>query len=248
MSRASGCWCSRDSDEARAITARALLAAGLKAEQEKKWKTALESLSDASHLIAPTLKPVQRYRDPTYLVSLNAAAVAYMNLKQNQRAGELFADDAPLGRAALAMNSPSRDLVWNRAVNDLTQKFNIMRSVKMLHDYMDLHKEPDEPLLNLLGTVLFVADETAPANRKVLDDAIGFYSQPQHGSGEDPPRAAALGNPVAPRCRGAGEIRRVQQVARCVSGSASRQDRRRHARQGHPGCTACAMAVPRPPK
>ncbi len=167
----------RDSDEARAITARSLLAAGLKAENQKKWKTALDSLSDASHLIGSMLKPVQRYRDPLYLTSLNATAVAYMNLKLNQRTGELFSDDEPLGRASLAMNSPSRDLVWNRAVNDLTQKFNIMRSVKMLHEYMDQHTEPDEPLMNLLGTVLFVADESNPVNRKVLDDGIGFYGQ-----------------------------------------------------------------------
>jgi len=167
----------RDSNDVRALTARSLLAAGLKAEQEKKWKTALEMLSDASHLISPMLRPVQRYRDPTYLAALDAMAVAYINLKLFPRASELFADDEPLGRASLAMNSPTRDLIWNRAVNDLAQKFNIMRSVKMLHDYMDAHQDPDEPLLNLLGTALFIADESNPSDRRVLDDAIGFYSQ-----------------------------------------------------------------------
>jgi hypothetical protein len=167
----------RDSDQLRALTARSLVAGGLKAEREKKWKTGLEMLSDASHLLSPLLRPVQRYRDPTYLTALDGMAVAEMNLKQYQRAGELFADDGPLGRGSLVMNSPSRDLIWNRAVNDLTQKFNIMRSVKMLHDYMDAHSDPDEPMLNLLGTALFVADESNPPDRRVLDDAIGFYSQ-----------------------------------------------------------------------
>ena len=167
----------RDSDQLRALTARSLVAGGLKAEQDKKWKTGLEMASDASHLLSPLLRPVQRYRDPTYLAALDAMAVAEMNLKQYQRAGELFADDEPLGRASLVMNSPSRDLIWNRAVNDLTQKFNIMRSVKMLHDYMNAHTDPDEPMLNLLGTALFVADESNPPDRRVLDDAIGFYSR-----------------------------------------------------------------------
>jgi hypothetical protein len=167
----------RDSDELRALTARSLLAAGLKAEEEKKWKMAQETLSDSSRLLYPLLKPVQRYRDPAYLTALDAMAVADINLKQYQQAGLLFGDGEPLGRASLAINSPARDLIWNRAVNDMTQKFNIMRSVKMLHDYMDAHTDPDEPLLNLLGTILFIADETNPPDRRMLDDAIGFYSQ-----------------------------------------------------------------------
>jgi hypothetical protein len=167
----------RDTDAQRSVTAQALLAGGLQAEQDGKWKTALEELDDSSKLQGPMLKPVQRYRDSEYLKTLDAMAVAYMNLKLYARSSALFDDDEPLGIASLATNSPARELVWNRAVNDLLQKTNIMRAVKTLGDYMQAATEADEPMVNLLGTICFVADASNPPNRKVLDDAIGFYTQ-----------------------------------------------------------------------
>lgn len=167
----------RGSDEAKAFTAKALLAGGLRAEQDGKWTAGLDALTDSSRLLAAALKPVDRYRDKTYLTCLDGMAVAYFNLKQVQKSGQLFDDDEPLGRGTLPTSDPSRTLIWNRAVNDITQKFNIMRAIKTIQGYMQKHHEDDEPMTNLLGTACFVADESNPPNRKVLDEAIGFYGQ-----------------------------------------------------------------------
>jgi hypothetical protein len=167
----------RGSDEAKAFTAKALLAGGLRAEQDGKWAAGLDALTDSSRLLAAALKPVDRYRDKTYLTCLDGMAVAYFNLKQVQKSGQLFDDDEPLGRGTLPTSDPSRTLIWNRAVNDITQKFNIMRAIKTIQGYMEKHHEDDEQMTNLLGTACFIADESNPPNRKVLDEAIGFYGQ-----------------------------------------------------------------------
>jgi tetratricopeptide (TPR) repeat protein len=167
----------RDTDAERTVTAQALLAGGLQAEQDGKWQIAMEELNDSSKLQGPMLKPVQRYRDPQYLKTLDAMAVAYMNLKLYARSNALFDEEEPLGVASQTVNSPTRELVWNRAVNDLLQKTNIMRAVKTLSDYVQAQAAPDESTINLLGTVCFIGDASNPPNRKVLDDAIGLYTQ-----------------------------------------------------------------------
>ncbi len=164
----------RDSDETRMATVRSLLAAGLKSLRDGKWKTAQETLVDARHVTEKMPKAADPFHNPEYLSTLHALAVAYLENKNVQRAGEMFDEGAPLGRAAVSR--PTREMVWNRAVTDVTQKFNIMRTVKMLKDYLEKHPDPpDEDLINLFGTALNTADETNPTNRKLLDDAIGYY-------------------------------------------------------------------------
>ncbi len=164
----------RDSDETKQATASSLLAAGLKSLRDGKWKTAEESLTDARHVSEKMSKAVDYFKDAGYVATLHALAVAYLENKNVQRAGEMFDDGAPLGR--IASTRPTREMIWNRAVTDVTQKFNIMRTVKMLRDYLEKHPDPpDEDLINLFGTACSAGDETNPANRKLLDDAIGYY-------------------------------------------------------------------------
>ncbi len=98
-------------------------------------------------------------------------------------------------------------MIWNRAVTDVAQKFNIMRTVKMLRDYLEKHPDPpDEDLINLFGTACSTADETNPTNRKLLDDAIGYYGVLNLQLEKTHPGQKRWVRTVASRSRGPGEI------------------------------------------
>jgi ribosomal protein S27E len=164
----------RDSDESRAATVSSLLDSGLRALEEGKWKAGRESLSDARHLIEGHSKSGERLKNADYLTALNGIAVAYLGEKETQKAGDLFDDAAPLGKAALG--DPPREIVWNRAVLDMRQKFKVLRAVKGLREYMEKHKvQADEDLLNLLGTALSIANQNAPADPRFLNECADFY-------------------------------------------------------------------------
>ncbi|MDB5299020.1 MAG: hypothetical protein JWO87_683, partial [Phycisphaerales bacterium] len=164
----------RDSDESRAATVASLLESGIGALEQAKWKTGLESLADARHIIESHIKPVDRLKNPDYLTALNGIVVAYLNTKETQKAGDLFDDNTPLGKAALG--DPPRDVLWNRAVLDMRQKTKVLRAVKGLREYMEKHKlQADEELLNLFGTGLSIANQNAPADPRFLNECAEFY-------------------------------------------------------------------------
>jgi hypothetical protein len=164
----------RDSDESRAATISSLLDSGIGALERGKWKTGLETLADARHIIEAHIKPIDRLKNADYLTTLNGIAVAYLNTKETQKAGDLYEDSTPLGKAALG--DPPRDILWNRAVLDMRQKFKVLRAVKGLREYMEKHKlQSDEEMLNLLGTGLSIANQNAPADPRFLNECAEFY-------------------------------------------------------------------------
>ncbi len=99
----------RDSDEAKQATSRTLLAAGLKSLHDSKWKTAEESLTDARHVTEKMSKPVDYFKDNNYVQTLHALAVAYLENKNVQRAGEMF-DDGAAGAHRLHQADAGDDL------------------------------------------------------------------------------------------------------------------------------------------
>jgi S1-C subfamily serine protease len=86
----------------------------------------------------------------------------------------LFEDTAPLGAAV--DREPTRELVINRAVTDIIQRTKAMRAAKSLRTYLEKHPsdEPDEQLLNLLGTSLFVAEQHTAA-KGFLEQCAKLY-------------------------------------------------------------------------
>jgi hypothetical protein len=171
----------RGGEGMREMTLEALMNAGAQALESGKWQAALDSLADAKQVVEERTKlPAERNADPHYIPALHGMAVAYLKLKKNPKAGELFDDKAPLGRASL--NAPDRALVWNRAVIDMIQKYKIMRAVKGLREHFD--RDPDnnpEEMINLFGTALSTAyrqfedDEKKPPS--LLVDAIKVYER-----------------------------------------------------------------------
>jgi hypothetical protein len=107
-------------------------------------------------------------------MALHGLAVAYLSMKQTPKAGELFDDTAPLGQAV--DRDSTRELVINRAVTDIIQRTKAMRAAKSMKIYLEKHPAdpPDETLLNLLGTSLFVAEQHTTA-KGFLEQCAKLY-------------------------------------------------------------------------
>jgi post-segregation antitoxin (ccd killing protein) len=166
----------KSSPESVSMTADTLLASGLEALQEKRWQAGLESLSDVRALFDRNVKLPVRATDSKYLMALDGMAVAYLKLKQAPKAGELFDDGAPLGEAV--DRSPTREMVINRAALDIIQRTKAMRAAKSLTAWLQKHpgNQPDEDLLNILGTALFIADQHTTGKSK-LEEFAQVYSR-----------------------------------------------------------------------
>jgi ribosomal protein S27E len=162
----------KSSPQSVSLTADTLLASGLAALQESHWQAGLESLSDVRALFEKNVKLAERARDPKYLMALDAMAVAYLKTNQTPKAGELFDETAPLGKAV--DRDPTRDMVVNRAAVDLIQHTKAMRAAKSLETYLQKHPgdAPDEELLNLLGTSLFIAEQHTMGKSKLEEYAV----------------------------------------------------------------------------
>lgn len=157
----------KSSPESVSMTADTLLASGLEALQEKHWQAGLESLSDVRALFDRNVKMPARASDPKYLMALHGMAVSYLKLKEAPKAGELFDDSAPLGQAVDRF--PNREMVINRAALDIIQRSKAMRAAKSLTAWLQKHPgdHPDEDLLNILGTALFIADQHTTGKSKL---------------------------------------------------------------------------------
>ena len=166
----------RSSPQSLSLTAGTLLASGLAALNENRWEAGLECLSDVRALFDRNVKIIERNKDPNYLLALDGMAVAYLKLKEVPKAGDLFEDDAPLGAAA--ERQADRDFLVNRAVLDIIQKTKAMRAAKSLKIYLEKHPNgpPDETILNLLGTSLFVAEQHTMA-KGLLDQCAEVYQK-----------------------------------------------------------------------
>lgn len=166
----------KSSPESVSMTADTLLASGLEALQEKRWQAGLESLSDVKALFERNVKLPVRATDPKYLMALDGMAVAYLKLKQAPKAGELFEDSAPLGEAV--DRSPTREMVINRAALDIIQRTKAMRAAKSLTAWLQKHPgdKPDEDLLDILGTALFIADQHTTGKSK-LEEFARIYQK-----------------------------------------------------------------------
>lgn len=178
----------KSSPQAVAFTADSLLSSGLAALNQQRWEAALESLSDVRQLIERNSKPFDRAKDPRYLRDLHALAVAYLQTGRTARAGELFSETAPLSRQI--EQSPTRELVINRAVTDITQRTSAVRAAKTIKEYLDKHPDQaDEQMLNLLLTAIDVGQQHTAA--KTFLNQLGDYYQKRneqlekaHGGGE----------------------------------------------------------------
>jgi hypothetical protein len=166
----------KSSPESVSLTADTLLASGLEALQESHWQAGLESLSDVRALFERNVKMPGRAVDPKYLMALHGMAVAYLKLKEAPKAGELFDDTAPLGSAVA--RSPNREMVINRAALDIIQRTKAMRAAKSLTAWLEKHPgdKPDEDLLNILGTALFIAEQHTTGKSK-LDQFAQVYQK-----------------------------------------------------------------------
>jgi tetratricopeptide (TPR) repeat protein len=94
--------------------------------------------------------------DPRSLRAVHGLALAHLYLGDLPRAG------AHMERAlTMAGSRPDRALVMNNAMLQIAMN-NPMRALKFLKEYVDAHpKDVDEPLLNALGSTLYLADESA---------------------------------------------------------------------------------------
>ena len=149
------------SPEAAILSAKTLLTAGIDAMQRQRWKAALELLADARTLYDRNIKQVERVKDSDYLLALHTMAVAYLQTRQVQRAGELFTDDAqPLCRQLT--RDPTRELVINRSVVDILQHTRAVRAAKTIKDYLDKHPtNADQTMLDLFFTAIVVGNQHA---------------------------------------------------------------------------------------
>ena len=85
-----------------------------------------------------------------------------MTAYEFMRAGQFQKATAPLEQAyrAKPLGEQPRSLVLNHAMLDVMQKINAMRAVKDLREYMRMHPEPDELVVNLLGAALQTSAKT----------------------------------------------------------------------------------------
>ena len=88
----------------------------------------------------------------------------------------MFDDTAPLGQAV--DRDSTRELVINRAVTDIIQRTKAMRAAKSMKIYLEKHPAdpPDETMLNLLGTSLFVAEQHTTA-KGFLEQCAKLYEK-----------------------------------------------------------------------
>jgi hypothetical protein len=167
------------SAEAQKMTAGALLGQGLRALADAKWKAGLESLADAKQIIEESVKsPADRAKDEQYVTALHGMVVAYVRTNQMPKAGAMFDDATVLGKTL--KSTPTRELVWNRAVIDLSQNFREMRAVTGLKSYLEERSGSgpvDEEMLNLYGTAIAEVMADPPPNQTALKKAIAFYEQ-----------------------------------------------------------------------
>ena len=157
------------------LTSATLLSDGLTSLQQNKLEAALESLSDVKNLIERNTRMPDRMKNPQYLRALHALAFAYLKTKLVPKAGELFDDSAPLSRALAA--NPTRELVINRAVTDMTQRTKAMRAAKTLKEYLEKHPdEADQEVLDLFGTSLSIA-ASHTQEQSFLKKCAEYYEQ-----------------------------------------------------------------------
>jgi len=113
--------------------------------------------------------------DPLRVQVQHGLAIAYLQAGRFDKAGEIFKPGDTLDKVVATPAVP-RALVYNRAVLDLTQKFNVMRSIKSVKDFLTLHAEDDEQMLNLLGTLIDRASYDERFSKAPLfDQASKFY-------------------------------------------------------------------------
>jgi tetratricopeptide (TPR) repeat protein len=133
-----------------------LLKQGREALAAGEYKAARDAFSDAAAI------------DQRNVEALHGEGLAYMYL--NDFAHAL----APMERAMTANPTPSRALVLNMAVCQIGNK-NPMRAATLVMEYLSSHPaQLDEPLLNAMGTALFLADDQAKKGRKFAE-CESFY-------------------------------------------------------------------------
>lgn len=142
---------------ADAKTIEALVKQGQDALLGADYKAARDAFLDAVALDARSVR------------ALHGAGLAFMYLNQFPRASTY------MERALIAsMGKPDRALVLNMAMLQIGTN-NPMRAVKLVKDYLEAQKnEPDEAMLNALGTALFLADEVAKRGT-LFNTAADFY-------------------------------------------------------------------------
>lgn len=176
----------KDAQEARDLTIAELLSRGHAALALSNWPAAAEAMADARQMIEQGTKLADRFKDERYLQALHGVALAYLMNGDTPKAGELFDDRGPLGRAVkerlaagVARGATDRDLVYNRAVVDMIQKYNVMRAVKGAKDFLASHDgTPDERMVDLLGTAINLAREYERVSESsaLLKEAEALYA------------------------------------------------------------------------
>lgn len=180
-----------------AATIEALVKQGQDALLAADYKAARDAFLDAVGLDARNVR------------ALHGAGLAFMYLGQFPRASTY------MDRAMIAsMGKPDRALVLNMAMLQIGTN-NSMRAVKIVKDYLESHKnEPDEAMLNALGTALFLADESAKRGT-LFNTAADFYVKYQKAVEATRPGEKRWGVewlPVAEVDKKLTEMKRKQQV------------------------------------
>ncbi len=141
----------KPADKSGHQTAEILSSQGMAALSARDLKSSLDAFLDAQQLIKTdkSITPV----DPLRVQNAHGLAVAYMLAGKYDKAGEVFKAGEILDKIAATSAAP-RALLYNRAVLDLKQKINLMRSIKSIKDYLIAHPENDQELVDLLGTML----------------------------------------------------------------------------------------------
>jgi tetratricopeptide (TPR) repeat protein len=157
-------------------TAQVLVEQGSAALQAQDKQASLDAYLDAYQLIR--LDRQIPATDPLRVQTMHGLAIAYFQAGRVDKAGEVFKTNDTLDKVLAAPATAPRSLVVNRAVLDLTQKFNIMRAIKTTKDYLAAHpNESDEVLVNLLGTALDEASDERFATTPLFLEAQKFYDQ-----------------------------------------------------------------------
>lgn len=114
--------------------------------------------------------------DSVRVDTLHGLAIAYLRAGKFDKAGEIFKSGEVLDKVFVARTA-TRSMVINRAVLDLTQKFNVMRTVKTCNEYLAAQPDTtDETVLNLLGTALDrAADDSRFVTAPLFVQAAKFY-------------------------------------------------------------------------
>ncbi len=154
-------------------TAQILSSQGMAALAARDARASLDAFLDAQQLIKTdkSIPPV----DPVRVQASHGLAVAYMLSGKYDKAGEIFKAGDTLDKVASTPAVP-RVLLYNRAVLDIKQRVNLMRSIKSVKEYLAAHPENDQEMIDLLGTMLDrAARDERFSKASLFSQASAFY-------------------------------------------------------------------------